>query len=176
MNEYCPECKSPLLPPGNRCKCGWRSKIEMKVQGSPVLSDLLGELAGLIVSVSADARHPKMPHGPMDAAKWWLTILEREHRSDIPRKVPNMVKAGTHWEWPYRVEACHTLKIFIDSERRLQDFVLAAREDGIFWRGDDLEFFGKVVDETLKMREKGVERYRKDSIRKMERQISRMAL
>jgi len=41
-----------------------------------------------------------------------------------------------------------------------QRFIEAAREDRVFWRGDDLETFKLIYEETQRMRSMGAKGYR----------------
>lgn len=45
--------------------------------------------------------------------------------------------------------------------------MVAAREDGIFWRGDELDNFYKIIDETEKMRTMGIAEYKRQALRSM---------
>jgi len=44
--------------------------------------------------------------------------------------------------------------------RQFRAFVIAAKQDGIEWRGEDFEHFQTVVTETERMRKMGVEAYK----------------
>lgn len=48
-----------------------------------------------------------------------------------------------------------------------QQFIRAAREDGVYWRGDQIEFFREVYSETFRMRSMGARKYRAEAIDKL---------
>lgn len=50
-----------------------------------------------------------------------------------------------------------------------QRFINAARQDRIFWRGDDIETFKRIYDETMAMRKIGPQEYRRQAIDKLKR-------
>ena len=75
---------------------------------------------------------------------------------------------------PYHSRILYTLSIFLRLSVSDQRIVVAAREDGIFWRGDTIKFFMLVIDETQRMRKIGVENYRLESLRRMGKLLGSM--
>jgi hypothetical protein len=57
----------------------------------------------------------------------------------------------------------YLLCVYLGATLDLQQLVVAAREDGIFWRGDDYPAFVCVIDETEKMRNLGLIEYRRQA-------------
>lgn len=57
------------------------------------------------------------------------------------------------------------------SEQRL---IVAAREDRVYWRGEDIETFKRVYDETQEMRSMGAQKYREGAIKKLKAYIARI--
>ena len=55
-----------------------------------------------------------------------------------------------------------------------QRFIQAAREDRIFWRGDDIEDFKRVYEETQRARAMGMKKYRAEAIAGLKRLIGAM--
>lgn len=53
-----------------------------------------------------------------------------------------------------------------------QRFINAARSDRVFWRGEDIETFKRVYEETQRMRQMGREKYRAEALGRM-RQLAR---
>ena len=53
-----------------------------------------------------------------------------------------------------------------------QRFIQAAREDRIYWRGEDIEDFKRVYEETQKMRSIGPKRYKAEAISKLKALIA----
>lgn len=48
-----------------------------------------------------------------------------------------------------------------------QEFIRAAREDGIEWRGERMEQFADICNEVLRKREMGVVAYRQKALKKL---------
>lgn len=55
-----------------------------------------------------------------------------------------------------------------------QQFIRAAREDRVFWRGDDFEFFKLVYEQTMLMRSIEPDPYRKAAVKRSGRLVSKM--
>jgi len=55
-----------------------------------------------------------------------------------------------------------------------QRFIEAAREDMVFWRGEDIETFKRVYEETQKMRSIGAKQYTGEAMGKLKGYISRI--
>ena len=48
-----------------------------------------------------------------------------------------------------------------------QRFIHAGREDGVYWRGQDIETFKRIYEETMKMRSMGATRYKAQAMGKL---------
>jgi len=64
------------------------------------------------------------------------------------------------------------MKAYLDVKVRFarpseQKFIEAARSDRVFWRGDEIEFFKAVYEETFRMRAMGPIAYRAESISRL---------
>lgn len=54
--------------------------------------------------------------------------------------------------WPYADRLIYLINKFKKEPERNQNYILKAREINIFWRGDDIDMFRRIVRETLKFR------------------------
>lgn len=104
------------------------------------------------------------PPAPIDAARWLRNhVLESPQREESPRRTAK----GEGWVWPYIDRAALHGRMFYALSEIEQRYLLVAREDGIVWRGDDMEFFRLVVDEYMRMRDMGLDAYRAEAIRRL---------
>jgi len=71
---------------------------------------------------------------------------------------------GTGWICGYHLRLRMALSAFFALEPMERKFVVAARDDGIFYHGEKFEHFKDVVEETEKMRVVGVNEYRKQAL------------
>ncbi len=55
-----------------------------------------------------------------------------------------------------------------------QRFIEAARDERIFWRGEDIETFKRVYEETQRMRSIGAKAYRAEAMGKLKALVGRM--
>ena len=55
-----------------------------------------------------------------------------------------------------------------------QKFIIAARQDGIYWRGESFEQFHQIYSETCKMRDMGLHEYRMQAIANLRKLIATM--
>lgn len=159
MANYCPECASALLPPGTEChSCNWNQGKAAKADGLswPTVSGLICELSSII------GRHKlagKLANDTDAAAHRWLDLIEKPNASEAPQKLSNEKTGRVFFRWPYAERAVYCLLKYLALPAEFQKIIIAAREDGIYWRGDDFEFFRKVIDETITMRDMGREPY-----------------
>jgi len=118
-----------------------------------------------------------MPPVPWDAAMWW--IGRQEPRK--PYEKTQRILVVDHKEKteryriadPYTDHMTITLRKFLRLPAPEQRIILAAWEDGIFWRGEDTEhrwpqfngrtLFENIIHETEIMRAIGVGNYREES-------------
>ena len=161
----CPECSADLKKNATSCACGW-NQGKINHDRPPLVEDELMKIIGAYM-----ARKPIpefMPPAPIDAARWWMDQQEPAGPDDKPRQV-SIVGDDDNRRWicPYHLRVCETLKRFLSLPLKDQRIILAAREDGIYWRGDEMYFFMLVIAETEKMRKVGVSAYRDESINKL---------
>ncbi len=55
-----------------------------------------------------------------------------------------------------------------------QRFINAARDDNVYWRGEDIETFKRVYEETQRMRSMGAKKYRAEAITRLKDMIRRI--
>ncbi len=78
-----------------------------------------------------------------------------------PTQVNVTGKSGAvRWYSPY-VERLVTnlVKFLAELNEKDRRYIVAAKEEGIYWRGDPMKFFYKIVEETERLRKMGREAY-----------------
>ena len=135
---------------------------------------VLASLVGVLTLYGAKPRRwpAAMPRDYVQAAHWWLKMQEPpDERFEKPREMPIMGKGetATRMEYPYIRRVCATLRKFLSLPAAEQSFIVAAAEEGIFWRGEWKEHFAMVIREVELQRELGPEEYRKQAVSKIRR-------
>jgi hypothetical protein len=95
-------------------------------------------------------------------------LLEQEGEHESPRLLRVAGKDEINrWEYGYylRVQDCAIQWVRMDDNDRRT--VTAGREDDVYWRGEDMDMFMRVYEETHKMRDMGVDAYRKEALHMM---------
>ncbi|WP_435310659.1 hypothetical protein [Primorskyibacter sedentarius] len=106
----------------------------------------------------------QMPRELCDAVPWWINMQEAAGKHETPYRKAVLGKDGELvWMFPYIERLAYTLQQFLHMPHDAQKTIIAAREDSIFWRGDDMPFFTRVIHETLRMREIGLDAYKAES-------------
>jgi hypothetical protein len=141
--------------PGNDCKeCGPKKPGNVDA-GYPTLNALKARIQRIAQG--------KPFFNPGTEGQWWLNMLEKPNRFEVPRKTR---KDG--FIWPYADHVVFLLNKFIALDQDFQQLIVDARVDNVFWHGEDRELFITVISETLKMRESDKGEYRqraKDKIK-----------
>ena len=131
----------------------------------PMVED---EINTVIRQFSSKRHLPEcMPKNFSDVAGWWISKIEPPKETEHPQSMSTADGEGIRWVCPYHNRVLYTLRKFINSSNKDCQYILAAREDGIFWRGDDISFFIGVVAETVRMRKIGVKNYREECLDRM---------
>lgn len=128
-----------------------------------------------------------MPREDDAAAWWWIGMQEPyDQRSDQPRQVPIFGKNDEYRiEYPYIKRICQTLTIFLNLPERKQQIVIAAREDGFWWRGEHEDVlsngevvwqFALVLREYERQQEIGADAYRAECLKRMKAKKAGQAL
>jgi len=104
---------------------------------------------------------------------WWLNLIEQQKSYEKPRKVSSNSskpdKPVFHWVWPYAEKVKNLLIKYLQSDKKLQKLIQAAREDKIYWRGDDFDMFVNIINETELMRKIGIVEYKKQTKEKLKK-------
>lgn len=112
-----------------------------------------------IINNRMDARtsHPAMmPERQQEAAEWWITKQEPMGDNEkagldwtIPKKATDVRKQ--YWKTPYADRLTDTLIIFYKLNHAEQMYILDLHSQGIWWRGDSIEFMKKLEKVTPEM-------------------------
>ena len=103
----------------------------------------------------------EMPETPQAAADWWITTMQEpcsntEKMFKATKK--NAKTSGDYtWQYPYLDRLLMTIRKYLCMSREDQVIIYGCVDEGVSWRGDDIEFFythqHSVYNETMKMRE-----------------------
>jgi len=127
-----------------------------------------------------------MPPDCFDAAVWWIGRQESRKYWEKQTKTPIPVKHGEPEKYRivdnYADRVVTNLRKFLHLPNDQQRFIIAAWEDGLFWRGEDTEtpmpqfdgrtLFENILHERERMIQIGVTSYREE-VRKKARSIIR---
>ena len=113
----------------------------------------------------------QLPSDPREAAKWWTNLQEKRHSSEHDEQRYTKEKANkvskAYWFTPYIDRLVRNLKLYQKLSGTDQRIVVGCAEEGIYWRGDDIEMFytheHSIYNETLKMRQMGTKPYIADA-------------
>lgn len=125
-----------------------------------------------------------MPQSLPEAARWWMAMQEPfDKRYDQPRQVPVFGRTddSSRIDYPYTRRICNTIVTFLRMDTHKQQIVVAAREDGYWWRGEDEDLWRKDADgkpekvwlfttvlrEYERQREIGLPAYRMECMKRM---------
>lgn len=109
-----------------------------------------------------------MPKVLADAARWWITMQEPPLMPfELPRQARVVGDDSQRWEFPYIRRLCITLSAFLRQTSQQQRIIVAAREDGIRWRGEDAEHFALVIAEMERQQQMGTQAYREYAVKRM---------
>lgn len=96
-------------------------------------------LAGILERNRKRSNH--VPANIYDAAHWWLA--HQEPANEITERVERQTdKDGrVSWKTPYIDRVASTLRIFLGLSEPHKAFVIQKIDQGIPWRGDDMDMF-----------------------------------
>lgn len=139
-----------------------KRQIDDKTIGlkQPTFDDLVNELVRII---KLSKKSVKLAAQPFEAAKQFLDIIGKQKTNEKIKLLTSVKKNKEFYVWPYAENAKYLLTKFLNASFELQTIVIAAREDNIYWRGDDLEYFYIMINETEKMRSMGIVEYKKQA-------------
>lgn len=129
------------------------------LQVKPTFLDLESDIADIIRT---------QPHkgNVFDVVKWFVNLLEGQMSGEGIREV-RTGKGQPYWLWPYAERMKRLTRQYYTLNNDFQQIIQAAREDEVYWRGDEMGFFMTVIDETEKMKSLGAVKYRKRALKMM---------
>lgn len=133
----------------------------------PVFDDLTNQIAE---TIRISRQSLKLATNPFEAAQQIIELFEKQANDEKVTLKTTLSKTGTVkkiFVWPYAERVKYLLLKFLSSDHRLQNLIVAAREDNIFWRGDEFDEFVTLIDQYEKMRSMPKGKYRKQSFREM---------
>jgi hypothetical protein len=129
----------------------------------PTFSGLADDLKTMIETRWSSRKKPFpacVPGDPYAAIDWFIKMMPGQKPYEAVRQT-STVKGTKFWIWPYADRMKYLARKFFDADTDLQNFVIAARQDRIEWRGDDMKTFLMIIEETEEMHRIGVDAYRK---------------
>lgn len=170
-SNLCGNCGQTLVT--DECAfCGWTRNASAGSPDAPpmpTLPDALQVIASEIRQYRGQ-RPAGMPASPEDAARWMIAKVLEKHQPEEKPALVTFLKgkdSAQTWRWPYLTRIKIQTRQFLHLSPDYQRYIIAAKEDGIPWRGDEEWFFRKVVAEHQRMMEIGVDAYRKEAMAKM---------
>lgn len=127
----------------------------------------------------AQCRRPLPEPCPRDfdeCVAWWREQMqEPEYRGETKIRSGG---AGTdqapNWDCGYAVRVRSSLLRFLALTEQERKFVVGARQDGIFYRGESMAHFADIAEETMRQKEIGAEAYRRTGVTAMTHAIASM--
>lgn len=172
----CPECGDELKPKAKTCDCGWKAP---RSRGRKAVTDrdVHAEVADILNEHRRRHRRwPRMmPQAMPDAVQWFIDLLEpADPKWERAREMPRRYAEGSYWEFPYIDRVTYCLHVYLSRTAEYQDLIMAAREDGVYWRGDPyMDHFIRNVHETMRMSAEIREKYIPGAIRRMKQMAHR---
>lgn len=115
-----------------------------------------------------------MPPAPRGGVAWWLVHQESRGKFEKARQLPVPGKDAQRWEDGYSLRVVQNLRVFLGLTDEKRAYIVSAVHVGIHWRGDEIEMFERIVEETERMNEMGVMAYRKEAVARAKRAIRGM--
>ena len=119
----------------------------------PILIEPIGVLiTALRKWAEAGGRQPKMfPTHPREAAQYWIDhqMPPDDHKERV-REIRSNGKLIAY-ETPYHDRLVFSLRRFLHLKGVYQTYVIEAAERQIWWRGDRMTIFPKIVEQADKM-------------------------
>lgn len=89
------------------------------------------------------------PRDPIIAARWLLCLLEPQQREEQPQQ--RTLRDGSQiMVWPYWTRALRQARRFITLPAPAQQAIVAGVAQGVWWRGESVEDFQRVVAQALR--------------------------
>lgn len=129
-----------------------------------VLIDQLGRIKHAKGSKYLDSVTPQLTGSAREAVSWFLRVMEPPSRFEAVRAIRGRNKDGEEkitWQTPYHGRMTYLLTRFCSEPVEYQELIIAAAEDGIWWRGDSRPMFERVIKHTARFRQLGEHEYQK---------------
>ena len=151
-------------------------KDESNLNTKPCTNQLEQSLERIIDNHHGSAgHHPAgMPHNAMEAAKWFISLIEFQKSGEGIKEMTTKT-SKTYWAWPYSDRVISSLKLFYRQSPKMQTIIVAAKQDGVHWRGDTMKVFLVIIEENEKMRALGIHEYRIESRKRRHEYAKRIA-
>lgn len=119
---------------------------------------------------------PQVPDEPLAAAKWWIAMQSPAHEQIERPRTSNVIGKSNAKRWltPYADRLIASFRKFVTLTQQEREFVMGAFEDGVFYNGDDFEYFKLRYDETMRLRSMDPDAYRIDAVKRINKLITRM--
>jgi len=130
------------------------SNSSPKLDGHTTILEYIGSSASDILEPMSFMHLPPL--------EFWTKLFEHESYMEGKRPVKESIK------WPYVERLVILARKFKSLSNEDRNFILSSRKSGVFWRGDDIEQFIKIVDSTLDYRDLTSEekdKYRKNLLK-----------
>jgi hypothetical protein len=102
-----------------------------------------------------------MPLVPREAAQWFIRLMGDPYSHERPRRAPLAGSQGHRWILPYHERLLAALRVFLTLTTKERQFVVEATEYGCRWRGEPIDMYRLVCEETIKYRGISSEEQRK---------------
>jgi len=113
----------------------------------PQIVDVLAE-----VFMRTKNKPQMMPSDPRAAAKYW--IAHQEPANEFTERTEYVIQGDkSFWKTPYHDRLVANARAFMGMKKIEQVFIIDHIGRGIPWRGDNMEMYKMIVDETLLMQE-----------------------
>ena len=147
--------------------------------GQPIPPDPVEIIKRGLYAWQAECRRKLPPPCPVsveDCAVWWMEQMqEPEYRGETKiRSGGDGTDQAPNWDCGYPVRVRSSLLRFLALTEQERKFVVGARQDGIFYRGEAMAHFVDIVEETMRQKEMGAESYRLAAVSSMTHAIESM--
>ena len=104
--------------------------------------DVIKEVERILAAKGSHDLPPIVPKTLNAAARWFMNVLFDPFRMEDDKVV------GLQFSTPYRDRVMYLMRRFFSFSMDDRDAIAEMANDGVYWRGDDLEFFNLVYINT----------------------------
>lgn len=122
-----------------------KSNINPTSPAKPLLQDIFIENKLHLVSLAQNIKP--------DNYSFFCWLLASEAPRERARRVQLNQGGKYRWEWPFATGFIYCCKKFLGLSTFDRNFIIAARQEDIYWRGDNREAFEILYHETMAMQE-----------------------